>query len=165
MTSYTEQTRHGPVRNGTPGGDGQLTEAWSRVFERMLTNSEHIVITVDFYAWQRNDDSPVELVRQTEYLTCTNPKDPGGSEIYCNDTYISHPIDDLAAVNWLDEEKLLNTDWMAVMDLVVACRGADDRDADATAFRACTLFDPSMLDWDGTPFDIAPGDLVAGERR
>lgn len=80
--NYTERDDRGPVRNGQPGGDRQIDDAWNRRFVQDLDDGTFAVIDVDFYTAEL--DGRTILERQTEYTLCTDPKAPGDSELWAD---------------------------------------------------------------------------------
>lgn len=73
----------GAVNAGDIGGDEQITAAWSVRFTHVTKPGS--LLTVAFYGEASDPDAPAtyRLTRQDEYLTCTDPGDPGGSQDWC----------------------------------------------------------------------------------
>jgi hypothetical protein len=98
MTTLTSAwTPSGVGEAGDTGGDYQDGEAWSVRFTRAdLPGS---LITVSVYAeinrrdgdagrWRPADrEYPTSVTVQTEFLTCTDPADPGSTETWSDYTY------------------------------------------------------------------------------
>jgi hypothetical protein len=71
---------------GDCGGDVQASEAYNMRWTQPLPDGNTAVITRSFYAAVEYDDEdrtgPRHLTQQTEYLVCTDPTDPGGTEVW-----------------------------------------------------------------------------------
>lgn len=116
---------HEPRPGGDAGGDGQVSEAWSRRFVRPLRDGTFAVITVYVYVHDERmrtaDDTipnPLTVSRQTEFTVCRNPADLGGTEEFSDSTYV----------------------------LVPGVAHTDD-----AAREVCAAIDPAQFTWDGTP--------------
>lgn len=129
---YTEAEPTGPHDAGHVGGDIQLSDAWTRRFRRRLTDGEHWgVIDVECYLARDPDcgqpcaegDTHKVLMRTLNLTVCTDPDDPGSTEL---NAYTHHDV----IRRYADSEP-------------------EPTAADARAL--CAEFDPSPLDWDGTP--------------
>lgn len=85
--------------DGSPGGDKQIGPASSRRFQLAVEDGTFAVVTVYSYATreERNvdeegnpTDEPVpylDVEEQTEFIICTDPDDPGGTEIWSEYEY------------------------------------------------------------------------------
>lgn len=97
LDHYTEVNPCGPQVGGDTGGDGQVGESWERRFCRRLPDRTYAVITTYFYVYddavRRGDEdvagTELTLARQTEFLVCADPYDPGSTEVLTGDiTYV-----------------------------------------------------------------------------
>lgn len=81
----------GLMDEGSIGGDIQAGPAWGRRFVRwMPTISKWALITDAFYRTEeenRDGTTTAGICNQTEFLVCTDPTDPGGTEGYSDYTY------------------------------------------------------------------------------
>lgn len=83
-----------PVRNGNPGGDDEVTDAWNvRLHNDALP---HAVVDVDYFAeWPGrgsgtdNYTDPAEYVvtGMIQFTVCTDREDPGGTETWADISY------------------------------------------------------------------------------
>lgn len=85
--AYIEAAPAEPVRGGDVGGDNQVGESWCRRFTRPRPDDSHDVITVYFYVSEV--DGEKRMLRLVEYIQCTDPSDPGCTEIFA-DEYDEH---------------------------------------------------------------------------
>lgn len=81
---------HGVQPGGDCGGDYQVTESYSRRFVR--PGVPGAMITVSFYGVACHDADGVPtgeyaVEEQTEMLVCTDPADPGGTEVWSDYAY------------------------------------------------------------------------------
>jgi hypothetical protein len=90
---YKEIEPTGPQRNGTPAGDSQVTDSWSRRFACDLGNGEWAVIGADFYTVDYDDGEGVILECQAEYVLCTDPNRPGDTEVWSDARYSEPGVD------------------------------------------------------------------------
>jgi hypothetical protein len=81
-----DQRGGGVLPGGDVGGDVQLDESFSvRFWHRHRPGA---LVTYPYYAALDLDDlATVYVERQTEYLVCTDPADPGGSEVWSDYRY------------------------------------------------------------------------------
>ena len=71
----------GVLPGGDVGGDTQVDESFSVRFHHR--DRPGALVTYCFYAVADPDQpAAVSVERQTEYLVCTDPTDPGGTEIW-----------------------------------------------------------------------------------
>jgi hypothetical protein len=80
-TWVRDQRGGGVLPGGDVGGDVQVSESFSVRFHHR--DRPEVMVTYCYYATVE-PDVPAKIVveRQTEYLVCTDPNDPGGSEIW-----------------------------------------------------------------------------------
>jgi len=128
---YTEAEPLGPTDAGDAGGGAQLSLAYCRRFVRKLSDGKHYgVVDIECMVVDLNDgnpDAPVRpvLSRSFGFTVCTDPDDPGMSEVQSYSAYAP------------DEE-----------------RGKGEPPyTDADVFAACAAFDPAVLTWDGEPVE------------
>lgn len=85
--------------DGQPGGDAQVSEAYSVRWTHPLEGGLTAVVTRYYYVSDWQDNLRVE--EQTEYVACTDPSDPGSTERGADYAYRmvpwSGPFDDAAA--------------------------------------------------------------------
>jgi hypothetical protein len=81
-----DQQGGGVLPGGDVGGDAQLGESFSvRFWHR---DHPGAMVGYRYYAALDLDDlTSVYVERQTEYLVCTDPTDPGGSEVWSDCRY------------------------------------------------------------------------------
>jgi hypothetical protein len=80
-----DQTGGGVLPGGDVGGDAQLAESFSVRFHRALPGA---MVTYHYYAAVDLDDLTTICVEQrTELLVCTDPTDPGGTEVWSQAHY------------------------------------------------------------------------------
>lgn len=109
-----QQDGSGVVDGGDIGGDIQAGNSYSiRYVRQDLPGS---LITVTFYPVQYDGSEPGEwsIQRQTEWLVCEDPADPGGTEIWSDGDY-----QDVACV---DADSVEVAEWEA-RDLATAALG------------------------------------------
>jgi hypothetical protein len=86
MSDWTERPQDITDRpEGDIGGDIQRSDAWGRRFVRQRSDGTWDVCTVAFYT---ATDTPglgaepaTRIVEQEEIVNCTDPDDPGGTEL------------------------------------------------------------------------------------
>lgn len=116
---FTERGPSEPVHGGDVGGDPQEGESLERRFAAQLGAEEWAVVTVYFYLGFAGVDrkGPLYLYRQDEFIVCTDPDQPGDTEVRsdgrtyrlddtapCADDVYDHCADlPLAAVLFLPE--------------------------------------------------------------
>ncbi len=80
---------------GDVGGDVQVGEAYNVRWQRMLPDGNTAMITESTYRALNdlnNPDGPTHMERQTEYLVCSDPADPGSTELWSDARYATiHP--------------------------------------------------------------------------
>ncbi len=79
-------TGGGVLPGGDIGGDAQLDESFSVRF----CHRDHagaLVIVYYYAALDLDDLTTVYVERQTELLACSDPDDPGGTEVWSDDRY------------------------------------------------------------------------------
>ena len=83
-----------PVRNGTPGGDDEVTDAWNVWLHN--DSLPHAVVDVDYFAEHPgrgsgtdNYTDPPEYVvtGMLQFTICTDRSDPGGAEEWADIEY------------------------------------------------------------------------------
>lgn len=86
--------------DGVPGGDFQVSEAYSTRWTRLLEDGLTAVV-IRYYYVAAEDGQPPHVEEQTEYIACTDPTDPGGTERGADYGYRTvpcpGPFDDAAA--------------------------------------------------------------------
>jgi hypothetical protein len=86
--------------DGLPGGDSQISEAYSARWTRPLEGGLHAVVTRYYYVAAEDGQSP-RIEEQTEYIACTDVSDPGSTERGADYGYRTvpwnWPFDDAAA--------------------------------------------------------------------
>jgi hypothetical protein len=81
VTWHTQEPAVGP--GGDVGGDNQAGEAWT---VRLLSDDAPLsMITMYFFADRGPEDYGVTMM--TEFLTCTDVSDPGGTETWSDYDY------------------------------------------------------------------------------
>lgn len=90
---------------GDVGGDYQVTDAWSARWS--LDGDPQRIITVYTYGEVGPDDHDTYddgkmpdrlfITAQAEYLICTDPADPGGTEVFSDARYFSPLPESIAA--------------------------------------------------------------------
>lgn len=110
LDDWTEREPAGPVDGGDIGGDVQLGTAWERSWARPTPGmpGHWSVLTSSYYlAVEPGPDGTAAadaeryVQHQVSRLVCTNPADPGGSEVWSEYDYTDlsddrAPTDDLA---------------------------------------------------------------------
>lgn len=83
-----------PVVDGEVGGDEQVGEAYSRRFARRRDDGNHAVVTASYYLADHDpqraaepQDGPYRVIRWIDYTTCSDPDNPGHTEITSDYTY------------------------------------------------------------------------------
>lgn len=124
---FTEVEPLGPTDQGAPGGPGQLSTAYGRRFTRLLTDGQyHGVVDIECYTINGgpDDDRPEPVLTMLMSFTiCTDPTDPGGTEVQCyttHRTFLPYTVGEPAP-------------------------------GDAEAYKLCAEFDHDDLVWDGAP--------------
>ena len=121
-------------RNGTPGGDYQVTDSWNvRLYNDALPGA---VVDVDYYAERshpQNSEIPADppeygVTGMLQYTLCTDRDDPGGTE------------------TWADIQYDNEADPLAYGDLHKADQAA--RFQASRWVRHAAMF----MEWDGKPF-------------
>lgn len=87
MTSVWVEDAIGICRDGYSGGDYQLTEEWSRRFHRVAPDGTHAQFTITTYVEQLSEWEEPLVCERVELLRCTDPEDPGGSEVWSEYLY------------------------------------------------------------------------------
>lgn len=86
--------------DGQPGGDLQTSEAYSVRWTRPIENGLYAFVTRYYYV-AAEDGGSTRIEEQTEYLVCTDPSEPGGTEQTADYGYRTvpwpGPFDDAAA--------------------------------------------------------------------
>jgi hypothetical protein len=81
-----DQRGGGVLPGGDVGGDAQLDESFSVRFHHR--DRPGALVTYRYYAALDLDDlTTIYVERQTEYLVCTDPADPGGTEVWSDSRY------------------------------------------------------------------------------
>lgn len=102
---------------GHVGGDTQVGEAWSARWIRELPDGTWGVVDRIFYV-ACVDEPHMYLQCQSVYLICTNPGDPGSSEIWSDaryDTEPGDPTDYNARLSAQHAAGPSNSEWVAVI--------------------------------------------------
>jgi hypothetical protein len=85
-TWVRDQAGGGVLPGGDVGGDAQLDESFSVRFHHR--DQPGALVTYRYYAALDLDDlTSIYVERQTEYLVCTDPADPGSTEVWSDDRY------------------------------------------------------------------------------
>jgi len=85
-TWVRDQRGGGVLPGGDVGGDAQLDESFSVRFHHR--HRPGAMVTYRYYAALDLDDlATVYLERQTEYMLCTDPADPGSTEAWSDTRY------------------------------------------------------------------------------
>jgi hypothetical protein len=76
-----QQGGGGVLPGGDVGGDRQVSESFSVRFHHRTRPG--VLVTYSYYA-AVDEESPTTITveRETEYLVCSDPADPGGSEVW-----------------------------------------------------------------------------------
>lgn len=86
--------------DGQPGGECQISEAYSARWTHPLEGGLHAVVTRYYYV-SDGDGHDLHVEEETEYLACTDPSDPGSTEQAADYGYRTvpcrGPFDDAAA--------------------------------------------------------------------
>lgn len=86
--------------DGVPGGDSQISEAYSVRWTRPLEGGLFAFVARYYYV-AAEDGQPLRIEEQTEYVACTDPADPGSAERAADYAYRTvpwpGPFDDAAA--------------------------------------------------------------------
>lgn len=83
---WTEVAPLGPQDHGDVGGDAQASDSWGRRF--VLPRDEEglvPVLEVRYFIARKdhlNEGGPRCVRRQVEYMLCTDPYDPGSTEVW-----------------------------------------------------------------------------------
>ncbi len=80
---------------GHVGGDHQVSEAYDARWVRQLPDGRWSVVTRTFYI--AASDGATVMLEQTEYVVCTDPGDPGSTEVVSGAAYAlvpSRPLDE-----------------------------------------------------------------------
>ncbi len=72
---------------GDTGGDIQVGEAYDARWTRPLEDGLTAMVSRAYYAIREPVTNNLALERQTEYLACTDPTDPGSTEQWSEYTY------------------------------------------------------------------------------
>jgi hypothetical protein len=76
-----DQRGGGVLPGGDVGGDRQASESFSVRFHHR--DHPGVLVTYSYYAAVDEENPAITTVeRETEYLVCTDPDDPGGSEVW-----------------------------------------------------------------------------------
>jgi hypothetical protein len=80
---------------GDCGGDVQVSDAFDARWQRQLPDGTTALITRSYYVVADQDGGPTvggpHVECQTEYLVCTDPADPGMTEVWADYTYEALP--------------------------------------------------------------------------
>ncbi len=105
MTATWEANDKAPLPGGDVGGDNQASESWSVRWYR--ADRPGALITEYWYAEEDDDAQHYVITRQTEYLLCTDPDQPGDTEVWSDavyDTTAAGPFRRLRAATLVAEE-------------------------------------------------------------
>jgi hypothetical protein len=81
-----DPTGGGVLPGGDVGGAAQLAESFSVRFHH--TDQPGAIVTYCYYAAiDLGDLTTIYVEQQTEHLVCTDPADPGGTEVWSHYTY------------------------------------------------------------------------------
>lgn len=76
---------------GSVGGDYQVSDGWNvrYTLQDGPDDGLHAIIDENFYVESQNRDGagPFYVTTQTMYQVCTDPEDPGGTEVYADYEY------------------------------------------------------------------------------
>ncbi|HLL69041.1 MAG TPA: hypothetical protein VK453_25500 [Micromonosporaceae bacterium] len=72
---------------GDCGGDAQISEAFNARWVQEHSGGEHAVVTRQFYIAEHEGGEPF-LECQTEYVLCSDPSDPGSTELLSRECYV-----------------------------------------------------------------------------
>jgi hypothetical protein len=76
-----DQRGGGVLPGGEVGGDRQVSELFSVRFHHR--DHRGVLVTYSYYAAvDPEDPAAITVERQTEFMVCTDPADPGGSEVW-----------------------------------------------------------------------------------
>jgi hypothetical protein len=76
-----DQQGGGVLPGGDVGGDSQASESFSVRFHHR--DHPEVLVTYSYYAAvDEVNPATITVERETEYLVCTDPDDPGGSEVW-----------------------------------------------------------------------------------
>lgn len=96
MSLYTEHEAGLMINSGGPGGDYVATDTVSRQFHRQLDDGTWAVVTIYAYGTQREVEEGAfveyDVEEMVEYMVCSDPADPGGTEIDTDYRY-ENPFD------------------------------------------------------------------------
>ncbi len=102
---------------GDVGGDAQVGDAYSARWTRPLPDGTWGVVDRVYYVADVGDGLYVEC--QTEYLICTDPSDPGSTEVWADARYdAEHGVDPTDADAYLLAERSVgpsDSEWVAVI--------------------------------------------------
>jgi hypothetical protein len=83
---------------GDVGGDQQVSEAYNARWVRQLPDGRWSVVSRAYYTAE--SDGAKVMLEQTEYMVCTDPGDPGSTEVASSDAYAvvtsAPPLDEAA---------------------------------------------------------------------
>lgn len=91
--TWIEAYPHGISDEGDVGGDAQIGAAWGKRFVRYVSRAGVWVVLNDYFyvADERglgNPDADWQWIEnQTEIMVCTDPDDPGSTEIFADYSY------------------------------------------------------------------------------
>ena len=97
-TWVRDQTDGGVLPGGDVGGDAQLDESFSVRFHHR--DQPGALVTYCYYATLDLDDlTSIYVEQQTELLVCTDPADPGSTEVWSDYSYaaVQHGFDSVKA--------------------------------------------------------------------
>lgn len=132
--TYVELSPLGPTDAGDSAGPWQMSRSFARRFHRPLPAGRHAVIDVECYAANAAPDPHDEDTREPVlsctygYTLCTDPADPGGTEIV---SYNSNAPD-------------------------IPLDGGRPPFTDEDARTLCAQVDPATFTWDGRPDPTHP---------
>lgn len=128
---YTEAAPLGPTDAGDAGGPAQMSIAYCRRFIRPLSDGvHHGAVDVECMVINADDGDPDKPVRPVlaqsfGFTVCTDPADPGGSEVQSYSAYAPDLEREPGKPEFTDED----------------------------VFALCAAFDPAVLTWDGEPVE------------
>lgn len=82
---WTERQPLEPASGGDVGGDWQSGKAYCRRWKAQLPD-DHWAVIIDYWYPVSGPQSP-GIERQTEYIICTDPEEPGATELRADIRY------------------------------------------------------------------------------
>lgn len=133
-----QQTPDGVQLGGDVGGDIQITEAFAVTYRNLkeLEEGLYSLITVYFYgvSYKETPDTtkPHDIIGMLEYMVCTDPTDPGGTEKWSGYNEVK-----ISGIKYAALEKTAKRYAEALKPNAVECDGFE--------------WPGKRIEWDGTP--------------